>query len=744
MAFTNYTSAHPSISYLNKSSEVHDGLKSNLVLLTALLTYVKTSLIRDSYEKQLILSQAHYRVSQAISLVSEIDYPIALELAESSDLVGTALTGREYGLIHEVVRRGDSRPPVTDGVLTNVTLVTSRVCKVIDPYGATVVSFLYGVLMFIFLLCVINLIRSHFHVSRRNAAFAAQARSDNKWAEDLEKHAREWNVRITKMTGKHEQISELLQEYQRFFKESSDKLNSIDCTVIQSYDQSTPEDERLKTINVLIAMIKKLAENQNSIRGKLIELYEALPRIGKFGSHLADLVVEVIPELGRDEQAGSEGSVESVYADVSPLPIAFEKVEKTSFPQSENFFGRTDDAAEGKEWWKEEHSMRQLASQTPNPALQPPVTPLLKSFDCSEFHDLHNPERAAQQSLHMRQIRMAELFEVVGRKRKVLDLCGRAIWEGVVESSTVVLKPLELTATSIKFIRECHRMFTTDQDTQCPCKHIADTVCNQCLRRVLCAYHCTICELALRMVAGWYDCNLSSPKAMHDVIYYLLVFQGKAPARRKALYPYERPVIPGAETVASRSRMYDPIEEVTSNFSLTEYNLYRSCSVCQYKYPTLGDKKEAERCQDLSYSTWFIRHFSKETEGKESGWNTEFQKCFEPADVTPNNSGNCPRCNERGPSAAYNLATCSVTITPAPFTDQTDNLDEELEEILKELDLPETVSLIKPSHGTLIAREARATLEALELPEVAKSRMILRGKLESIIGAVLNTWDKGD
>ena len=246
------------------------------------------------------------------------------------------------------------------------------------------------------------------------------------------------------------------------------------------------------------------------------------------------------------------------------------------------------------------------------------------------------------------------------------------------------------------------------------------------------------------MVAGWYDCNLSSPKAIHDVIYYLLVFQGKAPARRKALYPYERPIISGAETVASRSRMYDPIEEVTSNFSLAEYNLYRSCSVCHYKYPTLENKKEAERCQDLSYSTWFIRHFSKETEGKESGWNTEFQKCFEPADVTPNNSGNCPRCNERGPSAAYNLATCSVTITPAPFTDQTDNLDEELEEILKELDLPETVSLIKPSHGTLIAREARATLEALELPEVAKSRMILRGKLESIIGAVLNTLNEED
>ena len=185
--------------------------------------------------------------------------------------------------------------------------------------------------------------------------------------------------------------------------------------------------------------------------------------------------------------------------------------------------------------------------------------------------------------------------------------------------------------------------------------------------------------------------------------------------------------------------MYDPIEEVTSNLSLAEYNLYRSCSVCQYRYPTLENKKEAERCQDLSYATWFIRHFSKETEGRENGWNAELQRCFEPADVTPSNSSNCPRCNERGPSAAYNLATCSVTIAPAPFTDQTDNLDEDLEEILKELELPETVSLIKPSNGTLIAREARATLEALELPEVAKSRMILRGKLESIIGAVLNT-----
>ena len=149
MAFTNYTSAHPSISYLNKSSEVHDGLEANLVLLTALLTYVKTSLIRDSYAKQLILSQAHYRVSQAISLISEIDYPIALELAESSDLVGTALTGREYGLIHEVVRRGDSRPPVTDGVFTNVTLLASRVCEVTDPEGVAVFNFVYGVLWII-------------------------------------------------------------------------------------------------------------------------------------------------------------------------------------------------------------------------------------------------------------------------------------------------------------------------------------------------------------------------------------------------------------------------------------------------------------------------------------------------------------------------------------------------------------------------------------------------------------------
>ena len=731
MAFTNYTSAHPSISYLNKSSEVHEGLRTNLVLLTALLTYVKTSLIQDSYEKQLILSQARYRVLQAISLIGEIDYPIALKLAESSDLVRTTLTGREYGLISEVVRRGDSRPPVTDGVYTNVTLLASRVCEETDPEGASVFFFVYGVLILLFILCVVNLIRSHFHVIRRNDAFNNQARSDNKWAEKLEEHARKWNDRITKMTSKHDQISELLQEYQRFFRESSDKLNSIDCTVIQSYDQSTSEEEKLRTINVLVDMIKKLAENQNSIRSKLIKLYEALPRIGKFGRHLAERVAEVIPELGRVEQSNCEGSLESLLTD-SPSPVTVP--EGDSLTRSGNPSGRTDDAAEGNEWWKEEHSTRQLAILTPSPALQPPVTPLLKSFDCSEFHNLHNPERTAQLSLHLRQIRMAELHEVVGRKREVLDLCGRAIWRGVGESSTVVLEPLKLASTSIRFIRECHRMFTTDQDTQCPCLHIADTVCNQCLRRVLCAYHCTICELAVQMVAGWYDCNLSSPKVMHDVMYHLLVFQGKAPARRKALYPYERPMMLGAETAASRSRMYDPIEEVTSNMSLVEYNLYRSCKNCPYRYPTLEHKRNAERCQDLSYSTWFIRHFSKESEEKEKGWNSDLHKYFGPPQVKPDDLGNCPHCNEHGPSAAYNLATCSVTIAPAPFTDQKDSLDEDIEDILKDLDLPEAVSLIKPARDTLIAHE----LEALELPEVAKARMVLRGKLESIIGAVLD------
>ena len=734
MAFTNYTSVHPSVVYLNKSSEVHDGLKANLVLLTALLTYVKTSLIRDSYAKQLTLGQARYRVSQAISLIGEIDYPIALELA-GSDLVKTSLTSPEYGLIHEVVRRGDSRPPVTEGAFTNVTIRDSRVCDAAELERATVFNLGYVVLLVLFTACIINLLKAHYHASRQRAAFSDRARSDNKWAENLERHAREWNVRVEKMTGTHDQISELLQEYQRFFRESSDKLNNIDCTVIQSYDQSTSREERLRTIDVLIEMIRRLAENQNSLRSKLIELYEALPRIGKFGRHLADRVAEVLPELGHDNQSDGEASLESLVAEPPPSLTALESNYST---QSRSVIGSihegADDTAEGNEWWKQEYSARQLDVWATKPSLQPPITPLLKSFDFSEFHNLHSRERTAQLPLHLQQTKTAELHEVVGRRRKVLDFCGRAVWRGVAESSATVLEPLKLTPTSIRFIQECHKMFTTDQDTECPCKHIADTVCDHCLRRVLCAYHCTICEVAVQMVASWYNCSLSSPKVVHDVIYYLLVFQGKAPARRKTLYPYERPAMSAAETVAARSRMYDPIDGVTSGVASFEYNLHRSCGGCPNRYPALAFKEDAKRCKDLSYSTWFIRHFSRATE--ENDWDAEGQRQLGPPSVL----FDCPQCDERSPSASYNVETCSVTITPAPFTDQEADLDkdEDLEDILESLDLPETVSMIKPTRGTSVDHK----LEALELPEVAKARMILRGKLESIIGTVLNSrWN---
>ena len=727
MAFTNYTSAHPSIYYLNRSSEVHDGLETNLMLLTALITYVKTSLIRDSYSKQLILSQAHYRVSQAISLVSEIDYPIALELAESSDLVETSLTGQEYGLIHEVVRRGDSRPPVTEGAFTNVTLITSKICEVTDPDGVAIFNLVYGVIVFLFTLCAINLIKASYQDSKRSAAFVDRARGDNKWAEDLARHAREWSVRVTKMASAHEQISELLQEYQKFFKESSNKLSDIDCTSIKSYDRSTSDEERLKIINVLIEMIRRLAENQSSLRGKLIELYKALPRLGKLGSHLASRVAEVVPELSQGKQFSREESIESLVED-SPPPLTILGGDKlrlngqVSVDTSEH----ADDAVEGEQWWKVGHTMRQLVMQA-NPTLQPPVTPLLRSFDCSEFHSLHNPERNAQLSIHLQQTKVAELYEVIGKQREVLDLCGRAVWRGIAESSTTVLEPLKLTQTSIRFIRECHKMFTTDQCTQCPYKHIADTVCNHCLRRVLCAYHCTICVLAVQMVAGWYDCNLSNPKTVHDVIYHLLVFQGKAPARRKTLYPYERPVMSRGETVASRSRMYDPIAEVTSGVSSIEYNLYRTCGGCQGRQPTLGRKGEAVRCQDLSYSTWFVRHF--QTNLERNGWDADTQKQWGSTGLLDC----CLGRNDHGSAAVYNLATCSVTMAPAPFTDQETNLDGISEDSSEDLDLPETASMIKPAQETLISHE----IEALELPEVAKARMILRGKIEAIIGSVL-------
>ena len=707
MAATNYTLVDPNAAYLNKSAEINSGLENNLVLLTALLTFVRGSLLPESHVKQLIISQAHHRVEQAVSLLSECEYSSAQALVRTNRTNST-LSSFDYTLIRQVIERGPAIPAVSEELSANITLlVREHEARRAVLYTVTLVErtqalvVIYCVTLFLLSLVIIRLHSARKQDQDRTIAYIKQARSDNNWVSKVENNVQRFTQTAKRMEDTHRQIGQLLTNYQRFFAESSQKLSEIDCRAVESTATAT-RDGHIQTISTLIRMIDSITEHRSSLQRAFEEISRSLPGLGKFGKLLAErAAIGQQPDQGDDDDGSS-------IAEVPPImPLLTGSMTTVS--------GSRD--------------MGEVWAAGSNPWLRPPITPLPTNFDASNFHEIG--QKARNESHYVSQMTNAERHELTGTGRRALDLCGRAIWRGIAETSTLTLKPLELRSTTIGLLRNFRDIFTTDQDTQCPHQHLPDNVCEYCLKRVLCSYSCLVCELSITMLAEWYGIEMDSldpPSVIHDVAYHQQILQGKPPSRSRALYPYERGEMGYGDKAGARSRIYEPVNEVMSNSALTMYNLYRFCEECNDRHPVVSRKKDALRLQELSYHTWFARHYQDSL--YQDGWDPVNHRQI----GSPLPLGQCHNYNGDGginqTVRNYHLATGEVATATAPFTDQ---LLDHHQDNSEDLTQCEGSSLIQHNQTSLIATPT----EVFELPGEVKARMSLRNKIEAILETTL-------
>ena len=734
MAVTNYTTFDPNVSFLTKSSEVHNGLESNLVLISALLAFVKTSLVRESYRKQLALSQAHHRVVQAVSLLSECEYPAARELIEGNQ-TGTALATESHHLIREIIDRGPKLPSVSEELITNITLQSDQdLVAASSSFGEQVFYFylvasIYLLTAFVALCVISRVLGAKQRDIDRQLALAKQSKSDIDWVRSVEKRLEAQCDRLTlktrDMADAHQDIGNLLRNYQRFFRESAEQLSRIDCSAIKS-TAAACYDNHVQTITTLIQMIDGITDHRNALQRNLVNIARRLPQLGKLGRLLADRIAIAVPELAKEVRPGTNDDDDDASPIEMPTAMPLLSVSVATTHGGAETEPSNGNGPEGNVCDSSEQMDQENWEIDSNPWLRPPITPLPRTFKLNESHGTGQEIRWISLVGRMRH---AERNEVTGVGRKILDLCGRAVWRGIAETATLTLKPIELKGKTIELLRSCRGIFTTDQDTDCPAQHLPDSVCDWCLKRVLCSYHCLVCELAIELVAEWYGIRAEMtdhPSVIHDVAYHQLILQGKPPSRSRAVYPYERGEMSYGDKVGARSRIYEPADDVVSNSALNMYNLHRLCEGCTGRHAIVSRKRGALRRQEMSYHTWFARHHQEEA-GSKDGWDDAEGKQFGP--LLP--ADQCSRYdNEAGleGSGSYNVTTGEIIHAPAPFTDQP--VDQEAEDDQEPL---EESSLIRPGRGSLIIGPGNV----FELPGEVRSRMSLRSKIESILETTL-------
>lgn len=212
--------------------------------------------------------------------------------------------------------------------------------------------------------------------------------------------------------------------------------------------------------------------------------------------------------------------------------------------------------------------------------MPPPVTILPWSATCddSRIHEIETNMESFTVAA-----KMAEDSSARGRNRQLLTFCQRAIplgGRGNIRVSPDHWARIPLSSEARRLLGDLRQSFTTDQDTRCQFQHVADTICRGCRLRSLCAYHCNLCNLAIRMYLPWFirqdEVLNESMDLLHDILYHQLIYLTKPPTAAFVIYPHYRLLHDASDRAGPRTRAE---KVMVSHNALQFYNVRRKC-VC--------------------------------------------------------------------------------------------------------------------------------------------------------------------
>ena len=179
--------------------------------------------------------------------------------------------------------------------------------------------------------------------------------------------------------------------------------------------------------------------------------------------------------------------------------------------------------------------------------------------------------------------KMAEDSAARGRNRQLLTFCQRAAplgARGAIRVSPDHWASIPLSSEAKRLLRDLRLSFTTDQDTRCHLRHVADTICRGCRLRSLCAYHCNMCNLSIRMHVPFHirrdEVLVESMDLLHDILYHQLIYLSKPPAGAFVMYPHQRLLHDWSDRASPRARAE---KFRISHNALLFHNVRRKC-VC--------------------------------------------------------------------------------------------------------------------------------------------------------------------
>ena len=165
-------------------------------------------------------------------------------------------------------------------------------------------------------------------------------------------------------------------------------------------------------------------------------------------------------------------------------------------------------------------------------------------------------------------------------------------------SSSTLDEPLELPAVYTTVAPYLKSTYSTDQDTNCKVQHVPDTICTQCLARVLCCrIDCLECDQAIRLsvegIVGPLSGNAHETSfKIRDILYHDLVALGEFPAASNSRFPVHR-LVDHEDYKDVWGRRY-PRSKVSSDVGANStYNATRRCRQCHSTHTYIGRKLTA-------------------------------------------------------------------------------------------------------------------------------------------------------
>lgn len=227
--------------------------------------------------------------------------------------------------------------------------------------------------------------------------------------------------------------------------------------------------------------------------------------------------------------------------------------------------------------------------------MPPPVTPLMADdVPRIRIHAELNNTLSSYTVL----TRMAEKNNPEGSNRLSLDFCQRAMplmWGSLIRVVPGHWESIRPSVAARRILASLRATYTTDQNVTCKHLHVCDTVCRSCRSRVLCAFFCKYCSLAVQMSLeplrreGEY--LPETPEMLHDVLYHQLIFLSTGPSRIYVTYPFQRLLHCLADRSSVNVRTKD---ELISDSAVRLYNCRRYCNRCKEYHELSEQKREAD------------------------------------------------------------------------------------------------------------------------------------------------------